>query len=107
MEDVASTTALVTGAIGVSVATELQGWIAIICGVVSLLSVVISIILKICSSVKKAKSEESDGGTAITPRELEEITTQIMESTKQVQDRVSTLQSEIAKSKDASKQTKQ
>lgn len=97
MEDAVNTTALVTGAIGVSIATELQGWIAIVCGIVSLISVIISIILRISNSIKNAKKEDSDGGVAITTKELDEITAQIIESTKQVQDRVTKLQSEVSK----------
>lgn len=95
MEDTTSLVSMVSGGIAISVASEMSGWLAIVCSAVSLISIIIGIIIRIRNSVKEAKDPESDGGTTITQKELEEITKQISESAKQVQERVTRLQNEV------------
>ena len=86
---------LTSGATGISLSMEIQSWIGIICSAISLISICVSVVLRIVNAVKNAKDPKSDGGEKITDEELKEIANTTATGAKEIGDKAEEIKGEI------------
>ena len=88
---------LTSGATGISLSMEIQSWIGIVCSVISLISVCVSVVLRVINAFKNAKRDDSDGGKNITDEEMKEIIDTTSKGVQDITDKVEDVKGEIKK----------
>lgn len=88
---------LTSGATGISLSMEIQSWIGIICSVISLISVCVSVTLRVINAFKNARRDDSDGGKNITDEEMKEIIDTTSKGVQDIADKAEDVKGEIKK----------
>lgn len=77
---------ILSGVFAVSVAQEIEGWLALVLTIISVVSVLIASVIRIIELVKQATSESSDGGKTVTSDELKDILDEVSRDITEVKD---------------------
>ena len=95
--NILDTITLTSGATGISLSLEIQSWIGIICSVISLISVCVSVALRVINTFKNARRDDSDGGKNITDEEMKEIIDTTSKGVQDITDKAEDVKGEIKK----------